>query len=175
MEGIDPAATVAERVREKLGVPVHGDLFEADFADGRFDAVTMWDVVEHLPDLNHLMLEIRRILRNGGILSVVTPDMGSLGARLLGERWEEMRKMPEHIYFFDRRSLGHLLEAGGFTPLEWGTVGKLMPLDEAASRMVPTRPGFWKPVLSFLRWSGLNEKVVYVDPRWKMSVLAQAI
>ena len=174
VEGIEPASTVAERVQEELGVMVHGDLFKAGFAEGQFDAITMWDVVEHLPNLKESMLEIRRILRRGGILSIVTPDLGSFAARLLAERWEEMRKMPEHIYFFNRRSLRHLLEAGGFTPLEWSTVGKLMPLDEAASRMVPTRPHFWKPVLSFLRWSRLSDKVVYLDPRWKMSVLAQA-
>jgi SAM-dependent methyltransferase len=173
--GVEPAADVAEQTARVLGVPVETDLFAARFGDGTFEAVTLWDVIEHLPDPRRALEEVARILAPHGVCSVVTPDLGSRAARLLGTRWEEMQKMPEHIYFFDRASLAVLLRATGFEPLEWTTVGKLMSVEETVSRLIPTAPLFWRPVRVLARGLGLRGRVAYFDPRWKMAVTARRV
>jgi hypothetical protein len=104
---------------------------------------------------------------------VVTPDIGSLAARLLGRHWEEMRKMPEHIYFFDRASLTALLRVAGFEPVEWGTVGKRMSLEETLTRLSPAAPGLVRAALVLARASGLHRLVAYFDPHWKLAVTAR--
>lgn len=173
VEGVEPAAGVAERVNRELGVPVHRELFAAKLPDSSFDVVTMWDVIEHLSEPRKVLGEVSRILRPGGLFSVVTPDVGSLAAKLLGDRWEEKRKMPEHIYFFDRKSLARLLRSSGFDVIEWGTVGKLMSVREAAQRMGPALPKALRPLCRWLESSFLAARVLYLDPRWKLSVLAR--
>jgi SAM-dependent methyltransferase len=173
VQGIEPAQAVGARVAERLGVPVAGDLTAAALPTGSFDAVTLWDVIEHLPDPRATLGEVRRILRPGGLCSVVTPDVGSLAARVLGSRWEEKQKMPEHIYFFSRRSLTRLLDEAGFTPLEWGTVGKRMTAEETLTRLRPAAPWLFGPARAIARVTGTHRVAAYFDPRWKMSVVAR--
>ena len=174
VQGVEPAPAVGARVAERLGVPVARDLATAALPEATFDAVTLWDVVEHLPDPRATLTEVRRILRPGGLCSLVTPDVGSLAARVLGSRWEEKLKMPEHIFFFDRLSLTRLLRATGFTPLEWGTVGKRMTTEETLTRLLPAAPWLFGPARALARVTGAHRVAAYFDPRWKMSVVARA-
>ena len=95
------------------GRVVVADAAAAPFASGRFDAVTLWDVLEHLPQPHAAVSEMARLLRPGGRLVLSTGDVGSLVARLSGARWH-LYTIPEHLFFYTRRSLRALLEAHGF-------------------------------------------------------------
>lgn len=83
------------------------------FGARSFDAVTLWDVLEHLPDPNAALGEIAQLLRPGGRLALSTGDVGSLAARLSGARWH-LYTLPEHLFFYTRASLRRLLERHGF-------------------------------------------------------------
>lgn len=114
-EGIDPSDWAARFAREQLGVPVRtGQLEEAGYAPASFDAVTAWEVIEHLPDPRAVLLEMARILKPGGLLALSTPDAGAPVSRLAGRRWLGWYKVPEHLYFFDLKTLTRLLEETGF-------------------------------------------------------------
>jgi SAM-dependent methyltransferase len=172
--GVEPVPEAARVAAQRAGVPVAADLLEAAFPSASFDAVILWDVIEHLPDRRATLEEVRRILRPGGICSLVTPDVGSLGARILGSRWEEMRKVPEHIILFDRNSLAALLRATGFEPVEWDSVGKRICVEEVLTRLAPTAPWLWKAVGALARALRLSSRVAYFDPRWKLSLIARS-
>lgn len=61
--GIELSANEATYARQELGLNVHqGTLEEAGFPDSCFDNVTMWEVIEHLPDPLSYFHEIHRIL-----------------------------------------------------------------------------------------------------------------
>jgi len=171
--GIEPAAGVATRVAEQLSVPIHPDLLDAALPEASYDAVTLWDVIEHMPDPRQALGEVRRILKPTGVCSIVTPDIGSLAARLLGNRWEEVQKMPEHIFLFNRASLSALFKNTGFSPVEWGTVGKRMQVEEVMTRLTPTAPAVWRRVHALARAMGADRLEGYFDPRWKLSVVVR--
>jgi SAM-dependent methyltransferase len=98
----------------KLGLDVRAGMLEdAGFEDGSFDCVTMWDVLEHVPDPTRHMLEVRRLLADGGLVVIGTPDLGHPAFRLKRERWRHL-KPAEHIYYFTKSSLRRLLKKTGF-------------------------------------------------------------
>ncbi|HEX7447759.1 MAG TPA: class I SAM-dependent methyltransferase [Pirellulales bacterium] len=64
------------RVRSSRVTFLHYDGAQLPFADGSFDAVTMLDVLEHVPHREELVREIARVLRPGGVWTVSVPYRG---------------------------------------------------------------------------------------------------
>jgi len=107
----------------KLGLDVSaGTLENAGYADGSFDCVTMWDVLEHVPDPTRHMLEVRRVLVPGGLVVIGTPDLSHAQFRIKRERWRHL-KPAEHIFYFSPRSIGELLAKTGFRACRPALVG----------------------------------------------------
>ena len=112
--GLEISASAAREASGITGGKISvGNSLATPFATGSFDVVTMWDVLEHLSDPHKAIEEMSRLLRPGGQLVFTTTDVGSLVARLSGSRWH-LYTLPEHLYFFTRRSLKILCEAHGF-------------------------------------------------------------
>lgn len=113
--GVEPSAWASQYAREQLKQPVAtGTLKSLALPDASLDALTLWEVIEHLPDPLGELREMRRILRPGGVLALSTPDAGSTVTRMLGMRWPGWSKVPEHLFFFDEASLTRLLRRAGF-------------------------------------------------------------
>ncbi|MGC8787731.1 MAG: methyltransferase domain-containing protein, partial [Anaerolineae bacterium] len=71
--GSEVSEFAARYAREKLGLEVRlGALKELHFEAEAFDVVTMWDVIEHVADPMGDLLEVWRILRADGLLSLIT-------------------------------------------------------------------------------------------------------
>ncbi len=135
-EGLEYSGWAAEYANQELGVPVRqGTLENSGFPAGAFDTVTMWEVIEHLADPGSALREIRRILAPDGMLHLSTPDAGSLVARIAGKRWLGWRKIPEHLFFFDRASLERLLASEGFQVTSHRYVSLTVTWDYALERL----------------------------------------
>ena len=120
--GVEISPFAAQEARE-LAVDVRtGTLEQAAFADAAFDCVTMWDVLEHVPDPVRHMLEVRRVLAPNGLVVIGTPDLGHIRFRMQRERWRHL-KPAEHLFYFNRRSLERLLEKTGFRTVRPPVVG----------------------------------------------------
>jgi 2-polyprenyl-3-methyl-5-hydroxy-6-metoxy-1,4-benzoquinol methylase len=115
LERVSEMALVARR-RYSLRVAV-GDLIQPGFASGSFDVVTLWTVLEHLPDPAHGLSECARILRPGGLLVVRTVTVDSWGARLFGPYWLGY-DAPRILFVFSRRTLRQMLSKTGFEVLD---------------------------------------------------------
>lgn len=89
-----------------------GDLSKPPLKTGAFDLVTLYDVIEHVREPKSIIRSLGALLSGRGILHVTTPDVDSVSARLMGRRWYHY-KPQEHLLYFGRRTLRHLLEGCG--------------------------------------------------------------
>jgi SAM-dependent methyltransferase len=118
--GAELSPDTAAFARNHFGLEVcAGDWRQAGFADATFDVVTLFDVVEHLPDPLGELAAIRRLLRPGGLLLQSTPNIDGLFPRLsyaLANRldyWPHPEP-PYHLYQFSDRTLAELTERAGY-------------------------------------------------------------
>lgn len=117
LQGVELTADVARIARERHGLDVFtGTLEEAAHPDNTFDAITLWDVLEHLHDPAASLREIRRILKPGGVLIIRVPNLASWDARLFGDTWAGL-DAPRHLYIFSPATLSQTLEKAGFEVL----------------------------------------------------------
>lgn len=114
VRGVEISNYAAEEARRKYGLNVvTGTLEQAKFPENSFDAVTLWDVLEHLHDPSRTLQEIYRILRPGGLIALRVPNAGSLDAKIFGPYWSGLDS-PRHLYVFDQITVSRLLEQNGF-------------------------------------------------------------
>ncbi|MEZ4735761.1 MAG: class I SAM-dependent methyltransferase [Caldilineaceae bacterium] len=116
--GVEVNEAVAHAAQDRHGLDIFpGALEEAQYPDATFDAVTLWDVLEHLHDPLGSLQEIHRILRPNGIVVIRVPNLASWDAKLFGTAWAGL-DAPRHLYIFTPESLSTLLEKAGFQVLE---------------------------------------------------------
>ena len=174
--GTEVSAFSASYARERLALDVRlGTLSQLNLDAQSFDAVTMWDVIEHVAHPLAELHDVQRILRPNGLLSIITPDAGSWVARLLGPRWEEFRRVREHIYFFSKRTLAEMLGKAGFDVLRVERADKIFYLGPAIQRLkYYTWDGVFTSFAASLVYRlGLDKLRVNVNPLTKMTVYAR--
>jgi len=160
--GVEPSRWAGEFARTQLRLEVRtGTLEEARLPTQSFDVVSLIDVIEHLADPLATLKEAARVLKTGGLLYLVTPDVDSLTARLMGSRWWGLR--PAHIYYFSKKSLARILKEAGFEVVITRSFGRVFTLDYWLSRL----RHYSSPVNRLLRWGierwALNHKLVYIN------------
>jgi len=122
-EGFDVSPTAVRYSVERFGVRSRrASIYEIEAPPSPYDAVTLWDVVEHLADPLAALARLRGLLKPGGHLFVSTPDAGSLVARLLGRWWHYLDPL-QHLTVFSRSNLGTALARCGFAVERWGSLG----------------------------------------------------
>jgi len=114
--GLEPSQAASALARQRLPAAdiLSCAIEEAEFPPESFDAITLWDVLEHLDSPRQALLRLNGWLRPGGLLLVNLPDAASLPARLLGSHWVLLLR--EHLWYFTPQTYRLLLEKTGF---EW--------------------------------------------------------
>ena len=127
--GVELSSKGCEYARRHRGLDVfHGTLEAAHLSTGSVQAVTLWDVVEHLARPLETLREAHRVLSPGGTLMLFTINqrslinrVGDLLYRASAGRWMKpiiLLYDIHHNYFFDPRTIGALLERAGFELVE---------------------------------------------------------
>lgn len=105
-----------KHAREKLGLDVRcEDFLQAEIEEASFDAICMYDCIEHLPRPDLFVQKIARLLRPGGKVFITTGDISALVPKIRGKSWR-MIHPPTHIHYFSKDSLARLLHRSGLIP-----------------------------------------------------------
>jgi SAM-dependent methyltransferase len=105
--GVEPSKMAARSARNK-GLDILERIDDLD-TDAFFDAITLWHVLEHLPDLEEAVRKIKRLLKPGGVLVVAVPNHLSFDAKYYGSFWAGY-DVPRHLWHFSKKSLPPLFE-----------------------------------------------------------------
>ncbi|MFD2517369.1 class I SAM-dependent methyltransferase [Salinimicrobium flavum] len=101
ISGVEPN-TGAREIAYKKGVHLKADT--SSFPSDHFDVITMWHVLEHVPDLDIQIAELDRLLKRDGLLVIAVPNYNSYDAILYKEFWAAY-DVPRHLYHFSRHSI----------------------------------------------------------------------
>src|SRR6266849_7355968 len=111
--GADPSAARLEV--EANGIKLVGTTVrDADVEEGSLDAITFWDVLEHVTNPVADLTRARELLKPDGVLALTVPDSSNLLARLSGRRWFGFKTAGEHLQFYTASSLARALEQARF-------------------------------------------------------------
>jgi SAM-dependent methyltransferase len=112
--GIEMGADSAEVARKGGHDIFLGELREAGYRDNTFDAVTLWDTLEHVYNPAETIRELARICKPGGRIYTYVPNYGSAYAKRFRDRWF-MFTAPLHYYHYTSETLRYLLATSGLT------------------------------------------------------------
>ncbi len=171
--GVDISGHAAEAVRQK-GICCHqGDLAAAQFADRYFDVVVMEDLLEHVSSCGALLSEVRRILRDDGLLAITTPNIRSWLATISRDRWVSF-KIPEHVVYYSPATIGRVLATNGFHTTEIRPAQQHCSLGFLAQRIRKLNAGAGSALQCIVERLGMGELSLNV-PCGSMSVFAKKI
>ena len=176
VQGLEISRYAYNYAKNMLKLPVMNKTLEKSrFKSNSFDVVTMFDVIEHLSDPKFTLKEIRRILKPNGLLVITTPNIGSITARILWKNWEEVRRVREHIYFFSEYTLKKILKSLNFEVLRIESAGRFFSVKMAVERGKLYNKTMFTLIGKISDSLGLNDKRIYVDPHYKMTMYARKI
>jgi SAM-dependent methyltransferase len=113
--GSELTAESASRA-SRLGIPVSvGPIDGQRFPPHSFDLITLWQVLEHLPEPMKTLATATHLLKKGGILAISTPNIESLQAKVGKSRWFHLDP-PRHLYLYSPRTLEQIMGSFGFRP-----------------------------------------------------------
>jgi len=122
-QGVELSTWSSAFARERLQLKVFtGTLQQAQLPSAHFNVITLWDVIEHVPDPVPLLTEAARLLAPDGRLVLTTGDWGSAYAQARGAAWHLLTP-PWHLSFFSRATLTRAAAAAGLRVVAWRCEG----------------------------------------------------
>ena len=137
--GVETSAAAVRIAGTITRAPVVMGRIEDLSLDGSLDAVTLWDVLEHVHDPRATLGAIGRHLRPDGLVGISLPNVGGLKARVQGNRWRYYQRSFGHLSHFSPRTMAKLLAQAGYkierlTTTGSFNLGKPFRLDPVAVR-----------------------------------------
>ena len=124
-EGLELGQDLAEYTSKRLGIKVNCCPLE-ELSGECYDVITLFDVIEHVPNPSQVMESIYSKLNPGGICLLFTPNLESLGFHLIKER-SSLVMPAEHLFYFTQKSLAQIVNRAGLKVLDFSTHGMDIP------------------------------------------------
>jgi SAM-dependent methyltransferase len=159
--GVEPSKSLVAAAKQINHVELLQGVFPHPSLQGRrFDLIYVVDVIEHVDDPVKLLADCANALSPGGAMLVVTPDVSSLAAKLLGRRWWHFRLA--HVGYFNDRSMSMAAGRAGLATRSTCRVRWFFPIRYLAERTATYLPigGLNRTAEKFGPLRGLYDAVI---------------
>lgn len=148
--GVEPSEEARTVARESNGLEFYSPT-SFDWGEGKFDVITLFHVLEHLPDLQNHVEKFARALSPNGALIIAVPNHESMDSELYKENWAAL-DVPLHLYHFKKKNIRMLGQQHGLKLEEV----KNMPFDSfyvslLSEKIATGKNGYLKAFLNGLK------------------------
>ena len=155
VSGIEPN----EKARAIANKKTNHSVFETEhllnFESNSFDVITLWHVLEHVPNLEHHITIFKKLLKPKGTLIIAVPNYQSYDAKHYKEYWAAY-DVPRHLWHFNQDSISKLVSKQSFRvqkvkPMWFDSFYVSMLSEKYKSGKMNPKKGIWMGLLSNLK------------------------
>jgi 2-polyprenyl-3-methyl-5-hydroxy-6-metoxy-1,4-benzoquinol methylase len=108
IDGVEPTAIARTKAETLTNQKIQSELT----TDKKFDVITAWHVVEHVPNLMETVSKLKSLLTKDGIIFIAVPNFESPDAKKYKEHWAAF-DVPRHLWHFSKKSINEILRQHG--------------------------------------------------------------
>lgn len=108
--GIEPN-NAARQLAQQKGITLHENLEE--LTGKSYDVITLWHVLEHVPNLDEQITQLKTLLKDDGCMVVAVPNFKSFDAKHYGSYWAAY-DVPRHLWHFSQTAISKIFDKHGF-------------------------------------------------------------
>jgi 2-polyprenyl-3-methyl-5-hydroxy-6-metoxy-1,4-benzoquinol methylase len=152
--GIEPSSDARKMAIENYNLDVKEEAEIKNLESESFDVITMWHVLEHVPQLNERIKDLKRLIKSNGIIVIAVPNCNSLDAKIYKENWAAY-DVPRHLYHFIPKDIDTLFKNQGLK------VFKILPMifDSFYVSMLSEKCRTGKPNIIRALWNGFRSNL----------------
>lgn len=146
---ISPSAIAFARDELRLNNVFNGRVEESNFSKKYFDIITLWDVLEHIPDPHQLLKYLKTILKEDGILFIHTPNIKVQLPKarskkiFLGKNTPHLLEARDHLNIYSPQTIKILLEQDGFSCQNFIHLHPIQSMAGNRSKLLKTIKNLW--------------------------------
>ncbi|MDX1469968.1 MAG: class I SAM-dependent methyltransferase [Flavobacteriaceae bacterium] len=112
--GVEPNPGARKIANSKTENRIHTETILDQLADNSIDVITLWHVLEHIPDYDAIISKFSRILAHDGRILVAVPNYNSYDAEYYKEYWAAF-DVPRHLWHFSKTSISKIFQNHGYS------------------------------------------------------------
>jgi len=99
VQGVEPNPQARLFGKQSYNLSVEDERMLQSYPPSSFDVISLWHVLEHVPDLNQRIVDLKKLLKPNGLLFIALPNLTSPDAQYYGSIWAGL-DVPRHLYHF---------------------------------------------------------------------------
>lgn len=108
ISGIEPDPGARQKANDLYQIKIDSPERLRQYAEGSFDAITLWHVLEHMHNLHAEVEQLKKLIGKSGLLYIAVPNFESYDAKTYGKYWAAY-DVPRHLYHFSPASMKKLI------------------------------------------------------------------
>ena len=173
-KGIELDRDMFENVRQH-GFDVSNRPLEYYDSSVKFQLITLFDVIEHLPFLNNDLKKLSGLLDRDGSIAIVTPNINSMQHKLFGKKWFQF-KPGEHINYFSPKTLEQVVKPYNLKVKHVSSCGQFADFSFLHHRLNKYGFAYMASLMKkCMNMPGLKDKVLYAGTGSMLVILQKTL